>query len=85
LLWSIVAVRIGSQERPTVFVPMIHEAQHALNSEATRDRLAFLAQQLPQPPDAKTVAAIPDHVQPPWPKPPNRWVRFALTEGIGQH
>ena len=48
----------------------IYEAPHALNSEATRDRLAFLAQQLSfKPLDAKTVAAIPALVQPPWPKP----------------
>jgi hypothetical protein len=49
----------------------IYEAPHALNSEATRDRLAFLAQQLSfKPPDAKTVAAIPALVQPPWPALP---------------
>jgi dienelactone hydrolase len=48
----------------------IYEAPHALNSEATRDRLAFLAQQLSfKPLDAKTVAAIPALVQPPLPKP----------------
>jgi dienelactone hydrolase len=48
----------------------IYEAPHALNSEATRDRLAFLAQQLSfKPLDAKTVAAIPALVQPAWPKP----------------
>jgi dienelactone hydrolase len=48
----------------------IYEAPHALNAEATRDRLTFLAQQLSfDLPDAKTVAAIPALVQPPWPKP----------------
>jgi uncharacterized protein len=47
----------------------VYEAPHALNSEATRDRLAFLAQQLAfQPPSAKAVDAIPALVQPPWPK-----------------
>lgn len=47
----------------------IYNAQHALNAEATRDRLAFLAEQLSfRPPDAKAVAAIPVLAQPPWPK-----------------
>jgi dienelactone hydrolase len=46
----------------------IYQAPHALNTEATRDRIAFLASQLSfQPPDAKAVAAIPALVQPPWP------------------
>jgi dienelactone hydrolase len=49
----------------------IYSAPHALNLEATRDRIAFLAQQLSfKPPDDKTVAAIPGLVQPPWSKPP---------------
>lgn len=49
----------------------IYEAPHALNAEATRDRIAFLAEQLGfKPPDAKGVAAIPVLVQPPWPKFP---------------
>ena len=49
----------------------IYGAPHALNLEATRDRIAFLAEQLSfKPPDDKTVAAIPGLVQPPWPKPP---------------
>jgi dienelactone hydrolase len=49
----------------------IYDAPHALNAEATRDRIAFLAGQLSfSPPDAKAVAAIPPLVQPPWPKPP---------------
>jgi hypothetical protein len=48
----------------------IYEAPHALNSEATRDRIAFLAEQLSfNAPDAATVATIPALVQPPWPKP----------------
>jgi dienelactone hydrolase len=47
----------------------IYEAEHALNAEATRDRVAFLAEQLSfQPPNAKAVAGIPVLVQPPWPK-----------------
>lgn len=47
----------------------IYEAPHALNAEATRDRLQFLAAQLGvKVPDAKAVAAIPPLVQPPWPK-----------------
>lgn len=47
----------------------IYEAPHALNAEATRDRIAFLAEQLAfNPPEAKEVAAIPALVQPPWPK-----------------
>jgi dienelactone hydrolase len=49
----------------------IYSAPHALNLEATADRIAFLAEQLSfKPPDAKTVAAIPPLSQPPWPKPP---------------
>ena len=49
----------------------IYDAPHALNAEATRDRIAFLAEQLSfKPPDAKAIAAIPALVQPPWPKPP---------------
>jgi dienelactone hydrolase len=48
----------------------IYEAPHALNSEATRDRIAFLAEQLSfHAPDAKAVNAIPALFQPPWPKP----------------
>ena len=49
----------------------IYDAPHALNAEATRDRIAFLAEQLSfKPPDGKTIVAIPALVQPPWPKPP---------------
>ena len=49
----------------------IYDAPHALNAEATRDRIAFLAEQLSfKPPDAKAIAAIPALVQPPWPRPP---------------
>ena len=47
----------------------IYEAPHALNAEATRDRIAFLSEQLSfKAPDAKAVAGIPMLVQPPWPK-----------------
>jgi hypothetical protein len=47
----------------------IYDAPHALNAEATRDRIAFLAEQLFfKPPDADAVSAIPALVQPPWPK-----------------
>jgi len=49
----------------------VYEAPHALNAEATRDRIAFLAERLSfKPPDGKTIPAIPALVQPPWPKPP---------------
>jgi hypothetical protein len=48
----------------------IYEAPHALSAEATRDRIAFLAEQLSfKAPDAAAIAAIPALVQPPWPKP----------------
>lgn len=48
----------------------IYDAPHALNAEATRDRIAFLAEQLSfKAPDANAVSAIPALVQPPWPKP----------------
>jgi len=47
----------------------IYNAPHALNAEATRDRIAFLAQQLSfKPPSADAIAAIPALFQPPWPK-----------------
>jgi hypothetical protein len=47
----------------------IYEAPHALNAEATRDRIAFLAEQLSfRRPEAAAIAAIPTLVQPPWPK-----------------
>lgn len=47
----------------------IYQAPHALNNEATRDRIAFLARQLAfKPPDPKAVAAIASPVQPPWPR-----------------
>jgi dienelactone hydrolase len=49
----------------------VYQAPHALNAEATQDRIAFLADQLGfKPPDAKAVAAIPALVQSPWPKGP---------------
>jgi dienelactone hydrolase len=48
----------------------LYKAPHALNAEATRDRVSFLARELSfKPPDAKAVAAIPVLIQPPWPKP----------------
>src|SRR5246127_2746463 len=47
----------------------IYDAPHALNAEATRDRVAFLAEQLGfKVPDGAALAGIPVLVQPPWPK-----------------
>jgi dienelactone hydrolase len=47
----------------------MYEAPHALNADATRDRIAFLSEQLSfKAPDPKAVAGIPALVQPPWPK-----------------
>jgi len=47
----------------------IYQAPHALNAEATRDRIAFLAEQLSfKAPSAKDVDGMPALVQPPWPK-----------------
>jgi dienelactone hydrolase len=47
----------------------IYQAPHALNAEATRDRIVFLAEQLAfKSPDPNVVDAIPALVQPPWPK-----------------
>ena len=47
----------------------IYNAPHALNAEATRDRIVFLSEQLSfKVPDPKAVAGIPALVQPPWPK-----------------
>jgi len=46
----------------------IYDAPHALNAEATRDRIAFLCEQLRvKPPEAKAVAGIPELYQPPEP------------------
>jgi len=46
----------------------LYEAPHSLNAEARRDRLAFLAEILDvKPPDAASVAAVPELVQPPPP------------------
>jgi dienelactone hydrolase len=43
----------------------IYNAPHALNAEATRDRIAFLCEQLQvKPPSAKAVAGIPELYQP---------------------
>ena len=48
----------------------LYDAPHALNAEARRDRIAFLAEVLSvTPPDPVAVAAVPDLVQPPAPKP----------------
>jgi hypothetical protein len=48
----------------------LYEAPHALSPEATRDRIAFLAQQLSfKQPDDNAIATIPRLSQPPWPKP----------------
>ena len=47
----------------------IYKAQHALSPEATRERMAFLAQQLLlKAPPQSAVDQIPALVQPPWPK-----------------
>ncbi|MBV8833901.1 MAG: hypothetical protein JO108_32275 [Acidobacteriaceae bacterium] len=47
----------------------VYQAAHALNAEATRDRIAFLAKELSfAPPDTKAINAIPVLFQPPWPK-----------------
>lgn len=47
----------------------IYHAPHALNSEATRDRIAFLSRELSfKSPDPKAVSSIPPLAQPPWPK-----------------
>jgi hypothetical protein len=48
----------------------LYDAPHALNAEARRDRISFLAEQLnlkPLPPDV--IAAIPALPQPPEPQP----------------
>jgi dienelactone hydrolase len=43
----------------------IYDAPHALNAEATRDRVTFLCEQLQvKPPEAKAVAGIPELYQP---------------------
>ena len=47
----------------------IYEAPHALNAQATRDRVQFLAVQLGvNMPHPNELAKIPALVQPPWPK-----------------
>jgi hypothetical protein len=47
----------------------VYDAPHALNADATRDRIHFLSEQLSfKLPDAKAISAIPVLVQPPWPK-----------------
>src|SRR5450759_1636411 len=46
----------------------LYEAPHALNAEARRERLAFLAEMLSvPPPDPAAIAAVPELVQPPPP------------------
>jgi dienelactone hydrolase len=46
-----------------------YDAPHALNAEARRDRLAFLAEMLGvKPPEPAAVTAVPDLVQPPPPR-----------------
>ena len=48
----------------------VYQAEHALNAEATRDRIAFLAEQLVfRMPSAQAIASIPPLTQPPWPQP----------------
>ena len=47
----------------------IYKAQHALNAEARRDRIAFLAEQLSvKAPPQSELDEIPPLAQPPWPK-----------------
>jgi dienelactone hydrolase len=47
----------------------IYKARHALSPEATRERIAFLAEQLSfKAPPAAATDSIPELVQPPWPK-----------------
>jgi dienelactone hydrolase len=47
----------------------IYRAQHALSPEATRDRIAFLAEHLSfKAPASAAIDGIPALVQPPWPK-----------------
>jgi len=46
----------------------LYDAPHALNAQARRDRVAFLAQQLKfKKPSKSVIAAVPDLVQPPEP------------------
>jgi pimeloyl-ACP methyl ester carboxylesterase len=46
----------------------LYEAEHALNAEARRDRIAFLTEQLKlKPLPAKVIDSIPDLYQPPRP------------------
>jgi dienelactone hydrolase len=68
-----------TQEHAQKYLPYVSEpkvvhfydAPHALNAEATRDRITFLASELGFPrPSATLVASIAVLTQPPWPKPP---------------
>jgi len=60
---------LAKQYLPFVAEPKtfkVYDAPHALNAEATKDRIGFLVQQLGiKPPDAQAVAGIPALVQPP--------------------
>jgi dienelactone hydrolase len=48
----------------------LYDAPHALNAEARRDRIAFLADVLSvKPPDPAAVVAVPNLIQPPPPNP----------------
>ena len=48
----------------------LYDAPHALNAEARRDRVAFLTEQLNlKPVSPQMIAAVPDLIQPPEPKP----------------
>jgi dienelactone hydrolase len=47
----------------------LYGAPHALNADATRDRITFLSEQLSfRVPDTKAINRIPSLVQPPWPQ-----------------
>jgi hypothetical protein len=60
----------------------IYEAPHALNAEATRDRIDFLANQIGfTAPEPKAIAGVPALVQPPWPKPPDSNKKEEKTPG----
>lgn len=48
----------------------LYDAPHALNAEARRDRIEFLAEQLHfRPPSPSVIASVPELVQPPVPTP----------------
>jgi dienelactone hydrolase len=59
----------------------IYEAPHALNAEAARDRVAFLARELRfTMPDARALASIPKLEQPPWPDELRRERKQSATD-----